>query len=133
MNDIPVSGDVSTLPQRSDMIVSALAEASLPRNVHGEVAVTGQQAIEVTLARWGLSYSDIDPEVGAVRALWSRAGNSHAPRKVWIVTANADSMSQGPARSRHYVQHKLCTVIDATTGEYYLAYSCGPSTFVDEE
>lgn len=130
MGTLPVSGNVSALPQRWDMKVEPLAEVDLPTDARGAVAVSGQQAIQTTEKYWGMSDSDVDPTLGAVRELFSGNGRVQG-RKVWIVTTNTAVMSQGPPTSKHFVTDKLCTVIDAATGHFLLAYTAGSKNYVD--
>lgn len=115
------------------MVVEPLDEKDLPGTESGAPAVTGERAIDIAMKYWGLSESDIDPEIGAVRARWRPSGKpASQTRKVWIVTSHAKIMSQGPATSRHFVTDRLCTVIDAGSGQFLMAYAAGTQRYVDE-
>jgi hypothetical protein len=121
MGDMPTSSDVSRLPQRIDVELKPLAHVSLPASA----------AVQAAKDYWGLSDSDLDTTIGAVSAAYTQPGNPRIQNlPVWIVPANAEVMSQGPRNSPHFVTHKLCIVIDATTGKHVLSYAAGPRDWI---
>jgi hypothetical protein len=119
---ITVPGDISAIPDASPEKVTL---APLPLN---QTQVSARQALDAAEAQWHATDSDVDPNARAVPAVIS-VGNGGLVQnvKAWVVTLNHDTESQGPAWDPVRVKHKLVVVIDATTGQYLMAYNAGPS------
>jgi hypothetical protein len=130
---IPVSGDVQKVPGRWDTVLTPVSEAALPHDASGSLQITPGRAVQVAEAQLGLNDNDIDQSAGVVRAVLSDRGGQPTLQNdaVWIVVANIDAMSQGPAGSAHFITHKMCIVINAATGEFQEAYAAGPKTFLN--
>jgi hypothetical protein len=127
---LPATGDTSQLPERWGTVITPLVESDLPRDANAAPAVTGAQAIAAAEKEWSLTDADIDPKIGAVRALLTQGKGRIQEMKVWIAVANVEVMSQGPPQSAHFVTRKLCIVIDASSCQYVYAYTVGSTTYV---
>lgn len=117
---VETSGDVNSLPQRTDIQLTPLA-ASDPA-----IKTSAGEAVSAAEREFGLHDSQIDQNIGVVRAIASIEGSPfHHQEKVWIVPVDVDTWGRG-ADIRDTVFHKTCIVIDVTTGRYEYAYQADP-------
>lgn len=109
-----VSADVSAVPPRPDISLQPLAASQL--------AVPASQAVDAAKAFFGLSDSQI---VTAVPADISKMGDPiHSHQHAWVVVANDDIPAMG---TPGMVFHKLCIVLDGSSGRNLWAYSTDAS------
>ncbi len=93
-----------------------------------EAHVSTRVALNAASAAFGLGDSDVDPNARAVPAIVSvGALPANQNIKAWLVTFDKDTYSQGPIGPGRpqMVSHKLCVVVDATTGQYAVAFNAG--------
>jgi hypothetical protein len=96
-----------------------------------ETQVTTRQALNAAEAAFNPTDSDVDPNARAVPAIISvGTAGLNQNVKAWVVVLNKDTYSHGPAWDPVRVKHKLCVVIDATTGQFRVAYNAGPAQIV---
>lgn len=120
MTEPPLRTDVRALPQRPDIrtMPLALGDASVRTTLIGAVSTAEKE--------FNLPDTAVDRTIGVVPARITVAGSrKHQAEAVWIVTADADIMGQGPA-TRNTVYRKLCIVINAASGRYEFAYAADP-------
>lgn len=116
VSDMRVSADVKALPTRPDILVSPLS-ASDPG-----LKISAADAVRAAESQTGLLDSEIDRNIGIVRAIVSIHGNPlHQRERVWIVTADVESHPHAMI-APDVVFHKLCIVIDARTGQYEFGF-----------
>jgi len=118
---IDVPGDISAVPAAADTTVAPLTLS--------ETQVPIRTALNVAEAEFHRTDSDVDPLARAVPALVSygiMAKNQNM--KVWLVTFNMEIDSEGIIGSTHWAAHKLCVLVDAISGNFKVAYTCGPDT-----
>ena len=120
------SANVALLPSREDIRLVSLPATALPTGTNGMPKVTAAAALNVAEARFGFSDSQVDPSSGLVSAVISlRRDALHQNIKAWVIPLVIDIPGQGP-KPGSTMYHRLCIVVDATTGKFVFAYAADP-------
>jgi hypothetical protein len=107
--------------------VPAHPQVDLTRLPAGVTTVSAVDAIAAAKADWALSDSQVDYNVGVVRALVNvRHDKAHQNIDGLIVVANLRTYN--PAPDSHVVYNKMVIVVDAVTGEPSFSYAADPVT-----
>lgn len=121
-NGIDVLGNITNLPNAPDVVYQQLLPVA-------QQIVTARQALDVAEKEFGFSDTQIDPQARAVPVVVSVGPPPHYQNMAaWVVTRDIDWYLPTPLGHKGRQAHKMCIIIDATTGRYIMAYSAGSIT-----
>lgn len=121
-NGIEAPGNITDLPSAPDVVYQR------PLSVAQQV-LTARQALDAAEKEFGFSDTQIDPQARAVPVVVSAGLPPHYQNMAaWVVTRDIDWYLPTPLGHKGRQAHKMCIIIDATTGKYIMAYSAGSIT-----